>query len=95
MLSSVTASPLVILINKSFSSGVFPDKLKVAKAIIALHKKVSTDNPSNYRPLSSVFSKIFEKLMHRRLYTFLEVNEILYLLQFGFRKKAFYSSYIN
>ena len=49
----------------------------------------STDNPSNYRPISllSVFSKIFEKLMHHRLYTFLEVNEILDPLQFDFSKK--------
>ena len=42
---------------------------------------------SNYRPISllSVFSKISEKLMYKRLYTFLEVHKILYNLQFGFR----------
>ena len=81
-------SPLVILINESFSTGIFPDKLKIAK-VVALHKKDSTDNPSNYRPISllSVFSKIFEKLMHQRLYNFPEINEILHPLQFGFRKK--------
>ena len=52
-------------------------------------KKCSTDNPSNYRPISllSVFSKIFEKLTHQRSYNFLEINEILHPLQFGFRKK--------
>ena len=84
MLSSVIASPLVILINESFSSGVFPDKLKIAK-VIALQKKGSTDNPSNYRPISlfSVFSKIF----HRKLYLFHEINEILDPIQFGFSKK--------
>ena len=37
--------------------------------------------------LLSVFSEIFEKLMHRRLYTSHEVNENLDPLQFGFRKK--------
>ena len=85
MLSSVIVSLLVILTNESFSKGTFPDKLKIAK-VVALHKKGSTDNPSNYRPISllSVFSKIFEKLMHRRLYNFLEINEILHPLQFGF-----------
>ena len=88
MLSFVIVSPLVILINGFFSTGIFPDKLKIAK-VVALHKKGSTDNLSNYRPISllSVCSKIFEKRMHRRLYNFLEINEILHPLQFGFCKK--------
>ena len=33
------------------------------------------------------FSKIFDKLMHKRLYNFLDTYEILYPLQFGFREK--------
>ena len=54
-----------------------------------LYKKDSSDNPSNYRPISilSVFSKIFEKLMYKRLYQFLDSFEILYPLQFGFWEK--------
>ena len=54
-----------------------------------MHKKGSADNPSNYRPISllSVFSKIFEKLMHYILCTFLEVNEILDPSQSGVREK--------
>ena len=74
--------------NLSFYVGMFPSKLKVGK-VSPLHKKDSCDNPSNYRPISilSVFSKIFEKLMHQRLYKFLESFEILYPLQFGFREK--------
>ena len=88
MLKSAIAPSLAVLINESFCTGIFPDKLKIAK-VIAIHKKGSTDNPSNYRPISllSVFSKIFEKLMHKRLYNFLEINEIIHPLQFGFRKK--------
>ena len=74
-------------LNANFD--VFPDKLKVAKVYITLHKKGATDNPSNYRLISllSTFSKIFEKIMHKRLYDFLEVNKILHSLQFGFRQK--------
>ena len=34
-----------------------------------------------------MFCKIFEKIMHKRLYNFFEVNDILHPLQFGFRKK--------
>ena len=57
--------------------------------MIPLHKKVYTENPSNYRPILvlSIFSKIFEKVMHKRLYEFLEKNNLLYSLQFGFRSK--------
>ena len=87
MLNQPISPLLVILINESFLTGIFPDKLKIAK-VIAIHKKGATDDPSNYRPISllSVFSKIFEKNMHKRLYNFLEVNDILQPLQFGFRK---------
>ena len=88
MLCHSVSPILVTLINESFSSGIFPDKLKIAK-VITLHKKGSTDNPSNFRPISllSIFSKIFEKVMHKRLSEFLGKNIVLYLLQFGFRSK--------
>ena len=88
MLSHLVSPILATLINESFSSGIFPDKLKIAR-VITLHKKGSTENPSNYRPISllSIFSKIFEKVMHKRLYEFLEKDNLLYSLQFGFRSK--------
>ena len=76
------------MVNKSFSTGVIPYKLKLAK-VVPIHKKGSFDNPTNYRPISllSVFSKLIEKLMHQRLYKFLELCDVLYSLQFGFREK--------
>ena len=42
--------------------------------MIPVHKKGSPTDPSSYRPISllSVFSKIFEKLMHKRLCDFLD-----------------------
>ena len=80
--------PLCRIINLSFNCGVFPDVLKVAK-VIPLHKGGSTQEVNNFRPISllSIFDKIIEKLMHKRLYHFLEVHNILYENQFGFRKK--------
>ena len=59
--------------------------MKIGK-VVALHKKGSTDNPSNYRPISllSIFSKIFGKLI---LNDFLETNDVLHNLQFVFRQK--------
>ena len=88
ILSSHITKPLCTIINDSFSSGVFPNSLKLAK-VIPLHKKGATDVPSNYRPISllSIFSKVIEKLMHKRLFEFLEYCNILHPLQFGFREK--------
>ena len=79
--------PLCKLINLSLVSGSFPDPLKIVK-VIPIHKNGSTQDMNNYRPISllSIFDKIMEKIMHNRLYHFLEVNNILYSKQFGFRK---------
>ena len=54
-----------------------------------LHKKGSTLNMNNYRPISllSILSKIYEKIMYARPYQFLEKSDLFYSLQFGFRAK--------
>ena len=51
-------------------------------------KRGTTCNLNNYRPISllSIFDKIMEKLMHKRLYEFLQEHNILFQNQFGFRK---------
>ena len=87
LVADIIVVPLCRIINLSFTTGVFPDILKVAKVIV-LHKGGSTQDMNNYRPISllSIFDKIIEKLMHARLYEFLELHNILFLNQFGFRK---------
>ena len=89
VVADIIVVPLCIIINLSFSTGVFPDIWKVAK-VIPLHKGGSTDELNNFRPISllSIFDKIIEKLMHARLYLFLEENQILCKNQFGFKKKS-------
>ena len=79
--------PLAHIINMSLLTEVYPDLLKIAK-IIPIHKGGSTQDINNYRPISllSIFDKIIEKLIHKRLYSFLESHNILYHNQFGFRK---------
>jgi len=74
------------LVNLSFQFGIFPDILKIAK-VTPLHKKDSKLNYLNYRPISllSVFSKIYEKLIYSRTYTFLDDNKLINTKQFGFR----------
>ena len=71
----------------SLSSGNYPDKLKIVK-VIPIHKGGSTQDLNNFRPISllSIFDKIIEKIIHARLYQFLELHNILYVNQFGFRK---------
>ena len=87
LLRNDISSILADLFNLSFSSGVFPSILKIAK-VIPVHKKSSKLDTSNYRPISilSNLDKIIERLMYNRLYKFLESNDLIYSLQFGFRK---------
>ena len=71
----------------SFLTGVYPDSLKIVK-IVPILKGGSSQDVNNYRPISllSIFDKIIEKLIHKKLYDFLEEHNILYHNQFGFRK---------
>ena len=80
-------SVITDVINSSFEQGVFPQQLKMAK-VIPVHKSGSKTEISNYRPISllSSFSKIFEKTMHNRITNFMESNQSLYEMQYGFRK---------
>ena len=75
--------PLCHIINMSFSKGIFPEKLKIVR-VIPLHEGGSTQDLNNFRPISllSIFDKIIEKIIHKRLYHFLEHN-ILFENQFG------------
>ena len=77
---------LAHIFNHSFETGKFPDKLKFGN-IIPIHKGDSK-LIGNYRPISllPLFSKILERIMHRRLMLFLNKNEILFPHQFGFQR---------
>ena len=64
----------------------FLESLKIAKVIPAL-KAGDPTLFSYYRPISILpaFSKLFEKVMYNRLINFLNLHNILYSKQFGFR----------
>ena len=76
------------LFNLSFKTGTFPEILKLA-LVIPIFKKGSRLDCNNYRPISllSNISKLIEKIMYSRLYSFLNAYNCLYDLQFGFRAK--------
>ncbi len=80
------AHPLAHIFNLSFNSGLIPDTLKVAK-VVPIFKKGEQDSFSNYRPISilPIFSKILERLVHKRLYNFISKFNLLHKNQFGFR----------
>ena len=86
LVTEIISTPLSDICNTSFNQGVFPDSNKIAK-VIPIHKKGSTKDVNNYRPISllSIFSKIMEKLMASRLNIFLDLNSIIIPNQFGFR----------
>ena len=78
-------------------TGVFPSVLKTAK-VVPVFKNDSKLDCSIYCPISllSNIEKILEKLMYKRLYTFLNNNNIIYNLQFGFRQQfSTYHALIN
>ena len=68
-------------------SGINPDDLKIAK-VVPIYKSGDTTKCTNYRPISvlSIINNIFEKILYKRLYDYLEKFEILYQNQYGFRK---------
>ena len=79
---------LADLFNLSSTAGVFPSVLKTAK-VVPVFKKDSKFDYRNYHPISllSNIEKIHERLMYKRLHTFLNENNIIYNLQFGFRQQ--------
>ncbi len=80
--------PLVCIINESLLSGEVPSRLKVAK-VIPVFKKGDNTVFSNYRPISllNIISKILEKIVAKRLISFLTKYKVLSHQQFGFREK--------
>ena len=78
---------LTYLINKSFTEGIFPESLKEAM-IIPIYKAGGKTDISNYRPISilNVLSKVYEKIMKKRLLGFFYKFNILSNSQYGFRQ---------
>jgi hypothetical protein len=82
------SSPLAAIINKSLSEGKFPNIMKIAK-ITPIFKAKDRTNLTNYRPIALLpaISKVFEKIIFKRLYFFLEKYSIICEHQYGFRPK--------
>ena len=86
-ISYAIVKPLVHIFNASFSLGIFPSKLKIAK-IIPVYKKDDKHLFQNYRPISILpnISKLIEKCAFNRLYSFLCKNEFSLIVSLDFAK---------
>ena len=80
--------PLCSIFNKSISEGKLPEPMKLAE-VVPLYKSKEMDIIANYRPISLLImiSKVLEKIIYRQVYSFLEMNNILYKSKYGFRTK--------
>ena len=68
---------LTLIINQSFTTGIFPDQLKIAK-VVPIFKKDDQTQIKNYRPISvlPVISKIFENAMHTQFYFLFYISQL-------------------
>ena len=80
---------ITLIINQSLHSGIFPDKLKIAK-VTPIHKKGDSKLITNYRPISvlPVISKIFETVICDQLNHYFVSNNLLCPQQYGFTKNS-------
>jgi len=84
--ASSLSSWLSEFLNKCMAKAEFPNLLKIAQ-ITPIPKITSPKSPNDYRPTSILptLSKVFEKVIYSRLYSFVTSNCILSPQQYGFR----------
>ena len=81
------AMPLTYIINECIRLFVFPIEWKFVRISVI----PKTDNPTtsnDYRPISilPVLSKVFERLIMKQLCNFIEINNIYFSTQAGYRR---------
>ena len=78
--------PLTLIINQIMKTGVFPNKMKLAK-VVPIYKKDDPTQVTNYRPISllPVLSKVVEKTIAKQLSEYFEENKLFNQNQYGFR----------
>ena len=89
LIKSEIIPSVTCIFNQSLQTGIFPDKLNIAK-VIPIYKKRSLNDISNYRPISLLpsISKFFEKLIFIQLGTYLNEHKLLHDSQYGFSERS-------
>lgn len=85
-ITHIVVYPLLKLINLCIRQSRYPSVLKYTR-VIPVYKKGSRNELTNYRPISivTVFSKIFEILIKRRIAEHYDSCGLFNINQFGFR----------
>ena len=80
------SEPMAHIFNKSVQNGIFPEKMKISRTIPVYKKSGSPMETNNYRPIAIInaFSKVFEKIISKRLVNFLTQTNFFFPDQFGF-----------
>lgn len=86
-ISSILSPTLALITNQSLLTGIFPEKLKIAK-VLPLFKKGNQHVFDNYRPISLLpsISKVIERIVYDQLYEYFSKNHLIYDSQYGFRQ---------
>ena len=71
--------PLMLIINQMLVTGEFPSDLKISR-VKPRFKSEDASLFSNYRPISLLpsFSKIFEYIIFKQLYTYMNDNKLFF-----------------
>ena len=72
---SIITPPLTHIVNQSLCTGIFPDRLKIAK-VVPLSKKGDQHLLDNHRPISllPVICKVFDKIVYNQLFKYFTDN---------------------
>ena len=84
-IKTVLLKPITLIVNQMINTGIFPDKLKIAK-INPIYKKDDETLFTNYRPISLLpsISKIFERVLFQQVYEYFQQKKLFYSSQYGF-----------
>ena len=79
--------PLTLTVNQSLTTGIFPQKLKIAK-VSPLYKNSDATIIENYRPISllTVISKKFVKVIFQQINKYFTEFFLFNISQYGFRE---------
>ncbi len=80
------AFPIHLIWSHSITTGQVPSFYKFSH-VFPLHKKDSRALPANYRPISltSHIIKVYERVIRKKLVSYLEMNDLICNKQHGFR----------
>ena len=86
-LAKTIAPTLCIIFNKSYDTSEIPDDWREAY-VVPIYKKGDRTDPINYRPVSltCIACKLMEHVISSNLMRHADSNQIIYPLQYGFRK---------